>query len=421
MVTKSKRILYGLFICLPALLNAQELKSISLDSCYKMAIENSTLEQRRNINYYIAESQKKDANSAYIPSASINASGTYQSDIVSIPIPDIDPLPLGQYNVTLDVEQLIWDGGVSAHMKGITASTENVENSKLAIEDLNLRNRVASFFLTISLLKKNYEVMELHIERVQANIDMMKKREADGVANRGDVIKLESEELTANQSLTALKFDREKIIQSLSILIGQTISPDVVCVLPENIVDKQSQSIRPEFLLFDAQQKIISDQIKLLNTNNLPKVSAFVKGGNGLPGLDMMRTTPEWYYVAGVKLKIPLTNWKSTTHQKNEYLERKSLIEVQREDFIRNNNIEIAQSWNEIDKCREVIIADVGIVSKMKEVLDIEENRLKHGVSTTNDYIIELNLYKQALMNQKLNEVKLVKAIVNYKLNLGDI
>ncbi len=421
MITRSKIILCGLCFCLPILVDAQELKSISLDLCYKMAADNSTLEQRRSSSASIAESQVKNANSAYIPSASINAIGTYQSDIIAIPIPNVDPLPLGQYNITLDVEQLIWDGGASSKSKSISASVLDVEYSKLDIDDMNLKNRVASFFLSISLLKKNLDVLQLHIDRIKTNVAMMKGKYRDGIATFGNVIKLESEQVLAEQSLMKLQYDRTKMIESLSILMGQSISYDVECVLPEPEIKKQDKSLRPEYDLFDAQQKIINDQIKLLNTSNMPKISAFVKGGNGLPGLDMMRTTPEWYYMAGVKLNVPLTNWKSTTHQKTEFMEKQSLIDLQREDFSRNNNIEIAQSWSEIDKCREMISSDIVIVAKRKEVLDIEENRLENGMSTTNDYIIELNHYKEALMNQKLNEVRLVQAIVNYKLNLGDI
>ncbi len=82
--------------------------------------------------------------------------------------------------------------------------------------------------------------------------------------------------------------------------------------------------------------------------------------------------------------------------------------------------MQIVAGRSEIEKLELLIESDTEIIAKRKEIADIEQEKLLNGVSTSNDYITELNAYKEVLLTQKLNEIKLIKAIINYKSITGN-
>ncbi len=394
---------------------------VTIEECYELALKYSTLAERDDISSSVASSQIKESGAAYIPSAALNGLASYQSEVVAIPLPGLDPLNKGQYRMTLDVEQLIWDGGISSTSKDISTSILGVELKRSEVDELNLRDRVSGLFLAAILLDDNSKVANIHIDMIERNIELFSARQRDGVATKSSITKFESELLTAKQYLLEIEYNRLKVVESLSIITGKELTADMEYVLPSESYVEGKESNRPEYQLFDMQRKVVDGRMDLLKSYNRPKMSAFISGGIGLPGLDMLRTSPGWFYIAGVKLSVPLMAWKSTRHKKREFIDNKRLIELQQTDFARQNSIDISSCHLEIEKCEAVVLVDVEIVKKRKEVVDIEEVRLENGVATTNDYIYELNQYKEAMLTQQLNKIKLIQAIIDYKSNIGEI
>lgn len=399
---------------------SQARDSITLEECYKLAVECSSLGERQDLSQNIAISEIKEIGSVYIPSASLNGVVSYQSDVVHVPMPSIEPPRKEMYRATIDIEQLIYDGGMSARGKEIISSSLKAEELKLDIEKLSLKDRVANLYLSIELLKRNREIILLQIDIINNSLEKLRNLEKNGVATKENVIKLETELLGQKQNMIETESNRTKIVEMLSILIQLPLGVDVEYILPSCELQISGISKRPEFTLFEAQTEIIDGRIKLSSRDNMPKISAFATGGNGLPGLNMLSHDPQWYYVVGLKFSVPLTNWKSTKHTQQKYVSQQSIIQAQRGDFERNNEIAINSSIREIAKFRELISSDKEIIAKKHELLKIEEQKLENGVSTSNDYIVELNGYESALLSQNLNEIKLIEAIINYKSNIGE-
>jgi uncharacterized protein (DUF3084 family) len=90
------------------------------------------------------------------------------------------------------------------------------------------------------------------------------------------------------------------------------------------------------------------------------------------------------------------------------------LVDAQKEDFARNNKMQIAQQTNEIDKYKQLIDKDKEIVAKRTGIKETESVKLANGVSTSNDYVTELNAENQAMLNLKLHEIQLMQSIINY-------
>jgi len=401
------------------LVKTDSLHILTLAECYKLALENSTISKKDNANNNISENDKKEASSVFIPAISLVALTTYQSDVIGIDLPNIEAPRKGNYSVTLDIEQVIYDGGASSKKKGIITSNLKAESLKLDIAKLELKDKVASLFLTMSLLKQNEKVMNLNIEILVRNLKKIKNLFENGAGRKSDYLQLQSELLLANQSLNKIRSDEVKVAEIFSVLLGKSILVTYQYVLSSDDFKLNSKSFRPEYNYYDVKGKIIDKNIKLLQTNNLPKFSFFASAGNGLPGLNALNRNPDWYYKAGLKLSVPLTNWKSTRYKKVSLSSQKTLLLTTKEDFSLSNRMQIAAAKNEILKYRETIEFDRKIVSNKKEIANIEEVKLQRGIITSSEYITELNKYKEAMLSQKLNEIKLIQAIINYKSAIG--
>ena len=391
--------------------------SLTLDKCYTLAIDYSTISKQKTLQQQVANANVKTANSGWLPQAELNGQATYQSAVTSIPIsmPGIEALSKDQYKGTLDLKQVIYDGGYISRQKQLYNSSLQVEQLKLDIDIQQLKERINGLYLSVLLINENIHLIELLKKDISANIEKLSAMLSNGVALKSNVDILEAELMKADQKLIELTSNKKSTIEMLSILIGKTISENTVFVRPAieaNIKDTISN--RPEYKLFDLQKTNLKSQSSLIGSKNMPKLYLFANGGYGRPGLNQLSNNFDWFYIAGVKLSIPLTNWTSTRHEKQVVVYQQSIIDAKKEDFARNNKMQISQQVNEMDKYRQLIEKDNAIIAKRSSIKENESVKLANGISTSNDYITELNAENQAMLNLKLHEIQLLQSIINY-------
>lgn len=417
-----RRLLLTLLSCYAMGANAQKM---TLELSHEMAIRHSTIYSQRTIQSDMAIANIKSAKSAYLPNAEINGHASYQSQVTAIPISipgvDIPTIDKDQYRATIDLQQLVYDGGYVSRQKKLLESGLQIENIRLDISQAALKDRVSGIYLGILLIDENISITKLLVAELTNNIDKLKAMVAGGVALNSNVEKLEVERMKVSQRITELYANRNSLVEMLSSLIGEQIASQTVFEAPNiSTANYSIESKRAEYRLFDAQKKSLVAQQSLVESKNLPKVLAFATGGYGRPGLNMLSNDFDTYYIVGARLSIPLTKWTSTKHEKQAIASKRNLIEEQRVEFERQNRAEIINSLGEIDKYKKLIATDKEIITKLREITSAEQEKLLNGVSTSNDYLSELNAENQAVMNQKLHEIQLLQAIINYKSLTGN-
>ena len=124
----------------------QSIERITLEECYRLAQENFPMVRQRGL---IREANALNVNSLknnYLPQIELNAQATYQSDVTSFPVKlpnvEITPLSKDQYKATLDVKQILWDGGIIKMQEKVLNTTTEVEMQKVEIEVAKLKERV---------------------------------------------------------------------------------------------------------------------------------------------------------------------------------------------------------------------------------------------------------------------------------------
>jgi hypothetical protein len=95
------------------------------------------------------------------------------------------------------------------------------------------------------------------------------------------------------------------------------------------------------------------------------------------------------------------------------------MIDIQREVFEFNTKTAMLAQTAQINSLTSIIEKDKQIIEKRHNIRLTASKQLENGSITSTDYLLELNAEMQAVLNQKVHEVKLMNAITNYNTSKG--
>src|SRR5680860_710134 len=110
---KMKKLSIIITILLSFSVNAQQ--SLSLEECYSLADTNYPIARQTELLKNKTDLEISVLEKGKLPKVDLNAQATYQSEVIEFPfqLPNstVEPLNKDQYRATLDVNQLIYNGG----------------------------------------------------------------------------------------------------------------------------------------------------------------------------------------------------------------------------------------------------------------------------------------------------------------------
>ncbi len=157
-----KRMVFSFsFLLFVSGINAQ----ITLEECQRKTQENYPLVHQYGLVEKTKEYNLENAAKGYLPQFALSAKASYQSEVTEIPVKlpgvDLKGLPKDQYQVMLELQQKIWDGGGIRTQKKQTTAEAEIEKEKLNVDMYALNSRVNDLYFGILLLdeqlKQNVE------------------------------------------------------------------------------------------------------------------------------------------------------------------------------------------------------------------------------------------------------------------------
>lgn len=402
--------------------NAQQ--SLTLEECYSMADTNypiarqtQLLKNRNDLEISVLEKEK-------LPKIGINAQATYQSEVVTFPfeLPNssIEPLNKDQYRATLDVNQLIYNGGsIEANLKLKMAELET-QQQMVVVNLYQLKNRINQSFFSVLLLQQKIYLLDLKQEQLLSQIEEVKTGVKYGAILPASENVLEAENLKVSQQLSQVNFDRKKALNNLSALIKKDISPDVILTKPKFPFLFTGDFLRPELQYFDLQNKQIESSMEVLSKSNLPKVYGFAQAGYGNPGLNFLENSFQEFYIVGIKANWNVFDWGKNKTQKQALSVSQEIVNTEKETFQLNNGTQLKDAAYEISNIEALIEADKEIVILREKVLKSATSQLKNGIINSSEYLTEFNGLYESMIDQKLHEIQLDLAKANYSVIKGE-
>jgi len=398
---------------------------LTLEDCYEKARINYPLLKQKDYIEKTKEYNVSNVWNGYFPQITINGQATYQSDVTQVPLPlpglVIQRLSKDQYKIVADVSQTIYDGGIMISQAGIQESASEIDNQKIEIELLNLKERVNQIYLGILLIEAQLNQIELVKNDLNESISKLDAAYLNGTATKSDVDVLKAELLNTELSKIELYSSRISYLNMLGLLINENLNESTILSTPSQINFLPIvEIIRPELRLYSAQKNLIENQEGLTVSKIIPKASLFFQGGYGRPGLNMFVNDFAWYYRTGIRFSWSLSSLYSYGNETEINQLNLQSIDAQTETFLLNTKITTNQQLQEIDKLKKMIEVDKGIIELRTSVKLAAQSKLENGVITSSDYIRELNAEDLAKQNLEIHKIQLLLAQYNYKITTGN-
>jgi len=399
---------------------------LTLEYCHTQAINNYPLIKQKDLLKSSTDYKIKNLNVNYLPQVNLNGQATYQSEVTQLPIKipgiNIPELYKDAYKVSLDVNEVVYDGGLTKYQKDIERTGLLLDEQSLEIELYKVKDRVNQLYFNILLLQENEKLLKVMKEDIKSKLTKMEASIEGGIAleNNADVLK--SEMIKIDQQLLELSSGKKANIQMLGELINKDIGENLVLMMPDMLVNtKDTTNNRLEFKYFDLQKDKINQTKNLSISKLMPRVSVFGQAGYGRPGLNMFTTTFDSYYLVGAKLSWNLWNWNQSKNEKHILDIQSSIIDSQKELFAMNLKMENYKDNADIDKYIALIKKDKEIIELKTKIANNASFQLDNGIITATEYTTELNSELQAKLNLELHKIQLALSKINYLNNLGKL
>ena len=415
-----KKIILLFLIFIPIFSNAQQ--TLSLEDCYILANKNYPLAKQSDLLLQKSALEIDVLNKGKLPKIDLNAQATYQSAVTGLPIPlpNVTPMNKDQYRATLDVNQLLYNGGmIDANAKLKEAQTKT-QQQQVAVNLYQIKTRINQLYFSVLVFQERSAILISKQEQLGSKIKEVKTGVKFGAILPASEKVLEAENLKIKQQLTEIQFDRKRVLENLSSITFSTIDQNVTLVKPIILTDFSKENNRPELKLFDLQNEQIEVSKDAISKNNLPKVNAFGQAGYGNPGLNMLDNSFQTFYMVGLKANWNVFDWDKSKIEKQALSISEAITTTEKETFLLNNNLQLQEMENEIIKLEEVIKTDTEIIDLREYVVKSSDAQLKNGVITSSDYLVELTNLYEAKTNQKVHEIQLALTKANYQVVKGN-
>lgn len=376
-----------------------------LSECYEMAYKNYPLIRQYGLIEQSKDFDLKNARTAIYPQFALNLKATYQSEVTTVPISGVSSIPKDQYQIIAEVDQSIWDGGVTKATKQSIETSSEIDMKSIDVEIYTLRERVDNLFFGVLMLDEQLAVNSIMDSELKRNLKAVESYVAGGVANSADVDAVKVEILSNNQNRVAIEATRVAYLEMLSAMTGVEITLLERPSFP-SVVTGEINS--PELRLFDAQLLNLESQKNLINSGVRPKIGAFLQCAYGNPGLNMLKAGFTPYAIGGLKFTWNFSGFYTRRNDLSKIETARSQISVQRDKFLYNNSLSVTQTEGEVEKLRRQIEDDNEIIVLRGNIKRASEARVAGGTMSVTDMLTELTKENNAIQAKVLHEVELL-------------
>lgn len=401
-------------------INSNAQQTLTLEDCYALANKNYPIAKQIGLLQQKSDYEVDALQTGKLPKIDVNAQATYQSDVIGFPttMPGVQPLNKDQYRTTLDVNQLLYNGGtIDANSKLKEAQTKT-QQQQIEVSLYQLKTRINQYFFSVLLLQEKTALLLSKKESLTTKIKEVKSGVQFGAILPSSEQVLEAEIIKINQQLTEIKFENNKLLNNLSELTFSKIDAETTLIQPISYSNNTNVT-RPEIAFYDLQKDQLEFSKNVISKSNLPKINAFGQAGYGNPGLNMLDNSFQTFYIVGLKANWNVFDWGKTKTDKKALDISKDLVTTEKETFELNNKMQLEEQDYEIKKIEQLLLTDSEIIQIREKVIKSSDAQLKNGVITTSEYLVEFTNLFEAKNILKIHQVQLAAAKSIYEIIRG--
>ena len=327
----------------------------------------------------------------------------------------ITPMPHDQYKVTLDVNQVIYDGGAIKSGRAIEKADQDINRKQTESDMYKLREQINTYYFNVMLLRRQKELLTNYLGLIQKRISSMESARNNGVIFRSDIDVLTSEKVKTDQQLKENELRSNSLLKILSDLTGTNIDNSVEFVLPDQGEEIKTEILRPELQLYDLRKEKLSAGLQMEQSKRMPKAFGFATLGYGKPpGQDFFKDSFGPYYVVGAGIKWNIFDWNKVKNTKEVITIQQGIIDNRKKDLTDNLKRLLEAKSAEISSLQALMGSDAELIAIRKRITASSESQYQNGVITATEYLSQMNAEQQALINFEIHKINLALAKVEY-------
>jgi outer membrane protein TolC len=417
-------ILFILIIPWPSVVQGQ--KVLTLKECYDRAMISNAIAGEKDAYSSISKIKDNNLSKVWLPTLDANGSFLYNSSVVdmssalgSLPIQGIanalKPLPHEQYKITLDINQVFYDGGAIKGARAMEKADLSINEKQTEIDLYKLRGQINGYYFNILLLGRQKELLKNYLELIEKRLSSMQSALTNGVIIRSDIDVLTAEKIRLEQQLSENEIRKSSLMKILADLTGNEIDPSIEFVLPSITTELTGELSRTELQLFDLRKDQLVVGIQVIESKRMPKAFGFATLGYGNPpGSNFFKDEFAPYYILGAGVKWNIFDWNKAKNEKQVIKLQQEIIDNRKNDLTDNLNRLLEMKNSEITSLKALLETDSELLTLRKRITASAESQYLNGTITASEFLNEMNSERMAEINYEIHKINLALAKVEY-------
>ena len=419
-----RKLLIGFLFLIPFTVFSQ--KIMTLRECYDKAMSATPIAREKEAWSQISAVRDKNLSKSWLPTLDAGGSFLYNSSVIdmtdilgSLPIPGIagaiKPLPHEQYKITVDINQIIYDGGAIKGARALEKADLSINEKQTETDLYKLRGQINGYYFNILLLDRQKELLHSYLELITKRIASMNSGLANGILLKSDVDVLASEKIKLEQQISENEIRKASLMKILSSLTGTEIDASTQFILPSPGEELSEELLRPELQIFDLRKKQLDAGLQVIQSKRMPKAAGFATLGYGNPpGSNFFRDEFAPYYILGASVKWNIFDWNRSKNEKQVISLQQNIIDSRKSELTDNLKRLLDAKSAEISSLKSLIESDDELITLRKRITAAAESQFENGTINATDYMNELTAERQALINFEIHKINLAMTQIEY-------
>ncbi len=409
--------------------------SLRLSALHALAVSSDPRLAQLRLQSSITDLKLRNITAEQRPALAVNGMAQYQSAVTSFTptLPKGTPVqvlnfptpPHDTYDAHVEARQSIYDPTIGPRRAAERAQlVENQADVRAMI--YATRAEVDDAFFTALQQQERAAQIDASMQELDAQLQQAVVQLSQGAALPGDTAAIAASLLQDRQTLEQTRADRHAALARLSDLVGRSILDSTVLELPNARAavaaaarSADEQRARPEYAQFAASRASLESQEAVDVAQDKPHVSAFLRSGIGRPGLNMVSSNFESYWLGGVQVEWTPWTW-GTVDRNREVLEvQRQIVATNEAAFARSLQQAVQSPLATIARLDTTLALDERIVALREEVDRETGAKLREGVITTSEYVDRNTDLLNARLARAQHRVELAQARANLLTTLG--
>jgi len=403
------------------------LASLSLQECFNGIDKNFPTSGNEEIYQKILSENQSELNRNWLPQVFLTSMANYSSETTAIKL-DLPPtmnvtFPEADKDreaISLEAKQQIYDGGVTSIQKKLKEQETEMKIYKNRSSLHQIKTLAASLYLSIILLEKTDNILQIQSENLQITLKSMQARFVEGLVEKNDVQALEYETLNLYDKIAEIGFNRNTALTKLTKICGLQLAENVNLEIPQiNEQPAQRTFLRNELLGLKAQSELLDTQIQLSKTALFPRLIARGSYSLGKPGYDMFSTDYHTYYSAALSFSWNIWDFGKSHKKRLTLAFQKKLLENAEDELVMNLENQSDEFSEKIEFLKEKLNRTKIKVELMESIEKSFAAKLQEGTVSTDDYLMQSNKLMKIKTEQEQDKLNLLNAKIQQILLRG--